>query len=79
MKWYRLDTTGFSNGISWFKGSKRYETFGEVKEAYDRVREGYDDLVKWRIAEVFWEPYREDEYNPNIVTREMTEERFLYL
>lgn len=78
MKHYKLQNTGWSNGQDWFSYVQRFETYEEVKNFYDGVYFNDPD-THWRIAEIVFTKYREDESNLARVTREVTETRYLYL
>ena len=74
IKYYRVDNTGWSGGISWFRGN-RFDTFTEAIESQRESKWG-DDSVLWRIAEVTIV----DEYLDNKhIAKRTIEERYLYL
>jgi hypothetical protein len=78
IKYYRLDNTGFTNGTSWFDGTKRYDTFEQAKENCAKVA-NVNDSIKWRITEISIFRYFQDESQPAIETQKVTQERYLYV
>lgn len=53
IQYWRIDNTGWSNGISWFKGDRRYETAGDaLRAAEQRKKEFNDDRTLWRVVQV---------------------------
>lgn len=77
IKYYRLDNTGFTNGTSWFEDVQRYDTFEQVKELYKRRK--WRDDVKWRIVEITITKFYNDPCNTELLTEEITHERYLYV
>lgn len=77
IRFYRLDNTGFTNGTAWFDGH-RYETFDAAKEAY-KERSWTDLIAKWRIAEITITKVYGDPCNPESITEQITQERYLYV
>lgn len=75
IQYYRVDNTGWSGGISWFKDENRFDTFTEAIE-FQRERKWNDDSVLWRIAEVTMTDERLDN---NRIAKRTIEERYLYL
>lgn len=81
IKHFKVQNTGWSNGVSWYDThprSTRFETFEDAKAYYD-AKKWNDDSVKWRIVEVTFTRYFEDECNLAQVTKTVTQERYLYL
>lgn len=77
-KYFRVQNTGFTNGQSWFPVGHRCETFEEAKKLY-QISKWDDDCVKWRIVEITFTRYFEDESNLAQETKRITQERYLYL
>jgi hypothetical protein len=77
IKYYRIDNTGFTNGISWFEDAQRYDTFEQAKEVYARRK--WRDDIKWRIVEITIFRYFQDETQPFLETQKVTQERYLYV
>lgn len=77
IRYYRLDNTGFTNGTSWFEDVQRYDTFEQVKEVYERRKWRGD--VKWRFVEITITKLYNDPCNPELLTEEITHERYLYV
>jgi hypothetical protein len=75
IKYYRVDNTGWTNGVSWFRGEDRFNTFAEAIES-QREMKWDDDSVLWRIAEVTIVDERLDDKH---VAKRIIEERYLYL
>lgn len=75
IKYYRVDNTGWSGGISWFEGTTRFSTFDEARSD-QRERHWGDDWVKWRITEVTIEYL---ELDTQRIAQKITKERYLYL
>lgn len=78
LKWFEIENTGFTNGTNWYGLDTRFETFEKAKEGYEFAL--WDDKsVKWRIVEVTFTRYFEDESNIAQVTKSIRQERYLYL
>ncbi len=76
--WFEIENTGFTSGISWFPClNRRFESFHAAKEKYDDLK--WDTDVKWRIVEVTFTRYFEDESNLAQETKCITQKRYLYL
>jgi hypothetical protein len=75
IKYFRVDNTGWSFGVSWFEGHLRFSTFDEAKEYYKNAQWG-EGSTFWRIAEVTIE-YAE--LDNSRVAQKTTKERYLYL
>lgn len=75
IKYYRVDNTGWSGGISWFEGDRRFNTFDEAR-SNQRKAEWGDDSVKWRIAEITIDLKKLDTHR---IAQKTIQERYLYL
>ena len=75
IKYFRVDNTGWSDGVSWFEGDERFSTFDEAR-SNQRERDWGDDSVKWRIAEVTIEFLKLD---TGRIAQKTIQERYLYL
>lgn len=75
IKYYRVDNTGWSGGISWFEGNKRFSTFDEAKNHYKRMQWG-EGSTFWRIVEVTIEF---TELDTSRIAQKIIQERYLYL
>lgn len=75
IKYFRVDDTGWSGGISWFEGDCRFDTFEEARQ-YQKEKDWGDNSVKWRIAEVSIDWTLLDEKK---VAMKVIQERYLYL
>lgn len=75
IQYYRVDNTGWSGGISWFKGEDRFDTFTEAIES-QRERKWDDDSILWRIAEV---TIVDEHLDNKHIAKRTIEERYLYL
>lgn len=75
IKYFRVDNTGWSDGVSWFEGDERFGTFDEAR-SNQRERDWGDDSVKWRIAEVTIEFLKLD---TGRIAQKTIQERYLYL
>ena len=75
IKYYRVDNTGWSGGVSWFDGDLRFATFDEARNN-QRERDWGDDLVKWRITEV---TIQFVELDTSRIAQKLIQERYLYL
>jgi predicted RNA-binding protein with PUA-like domain len=81
IKYFKVQNTGWSNGVSWYNAhpeSTRFESFEEAKKYY-HAKTWDDSSVKWRIVEVTIVRHFEDESNIAQVTRSVTQERYLYI
>ena len=77
IKYYRVDNTGWSGDISWFKGDIRFDTFEQAKEYYKSAK--WEDSIKWRIVEIIITRDFQDEALRMVVSQETTQERYLYV
>ena len=75
IKYYRVDNTGWSGGISWFEGDTRFATFDEARNN-QRERDWGDDFIKWRITEV---TIQFVELDTSRIAQKTIQERYLYL
>ena len=75
IKYFRVDNTGWSGGISWFEGGTRFATFDEAR-SNQRESDWGDDSVKWRIAEV---TIQFVELDASRIAQKTIQERYLYL
>lgn len=75
IKYYRVDDTGWSGGISWFEGDTRFATFDEARNN-QRERDWNDDSIKWRITEV---TIQFVELDTSRIAQKTIQERYLYL
>lgn len=75
IKYYRVDNTGWSDGVSWFEGEAHFGTFDEARNN-QRERDWGDDSVKWRIAEVTIQFLKLDTSRN---AQKTIQERYLYL
>jgi hypothetical protein len=78
IKYFRVDNTGWSGGQSWFEGSKRHETFEQAKKHYEEIQWG-EGSTFWRIVEVTIIRHNDDPHNLARVTKQIVQERYLYL
>ena len=75
IKYFRVDNTGWSGGVSWFEGATRFATFDEAR-INQRERDWNDDSVKWRITEV---TIQFVELDTSRIAQKTIQERYLYL
>jgi len=75
IKYYRVDNTGWSGGISWFEGGTRFTTFDEAKESYKKIKWGKGSTF-WRITEV---TIQFVELDTSRIAQKTIQERYLYL
>lgn len=51
IEFWTVENTGWSNGISWFKGERRYETAGDALRAAElRKKEFNQETTLWRVV-----------------------------
>lgn len=75
IRYFRVDNTGWSGGISWFEGDTRFATFDEARNN-QRERDWGDDSIKWRITEV---TIQFVELDTSRIAQKTIQERYLYL